>query len=114
MARKENYISWPKMAFAAVLMIGLFVVLMVREQDKLTQLQAQDASLQMEMRLMEGTQDALLAQLQRVGSDGYVENEARNTYGFIKEGEIVFAFQHPDMLNGYTQEEYQIIMEELR
>ena len=56
----------------------------------------------------------LLLQLQRVGSEGYVENEAREKYEFIRQGEIVFAFENPDVLKGYTQEEYQIIMDEMR
>ena len=51
---------------------------------------------------------------QRVGSDGDVENAARENYGFIRNGEIVFAFENPELLRGYTEEEYQTIMDEMR
>ena len=47
------------------------------------------------------------------GSGSYVENEAREL-GYIREGEIIFAFSDPDALKGYTEEEYQIILEEMR
>ena len=56
----------------------------------------------------------LQLQLQRVGSEGYVENEAREKYDFIRQGEIIFAFDNPELLRGYTEEEYQIIMDEMR
>ena len=32
----------------------------------------------------------------------------------IKQGEIVFAFENPELLRGYTEEEYQTIMDEMR
>lgn len=49
-----------------------------------------------------------------MGSEGYVENAARENYGFIRNGEIVFAFENPELLRGYTEEEYQTIMDEMR
>ena len=70
--------------------------------------------LQYSVSVMEMEYADLLLQLQRVGSEGYVENAAREEYGFIKQGEIVFAFENPDALKGYTEEEYQIIMDEMR
>ena len=43
-----------------------------------------------------------------------MENEAREKYDFIRQGEIIFAFDNPELLRGYTEEEYQIIMDEMR
>ena len=47
-----------------------------------------------------------------MGTDSYVENEAREKYGYIQEGEICFEFTNPEVLNNYTREEWQIIVDE--
>ena len=72
------------------------------------------ASLQLKVNVMEMNYADLQLELQRVGSEGYVENAARENYGFIRNGEIVFAFENPELLRGYTEEEYQTIMDEMR
>ena len=33
---------------------------------------------------------------------------------FIRSGEIIFAFENPDLLKGYTEAEYQTILNEMR
>ncbi len=114
MGRRSKYVTWPQLAAIAVLLLGIFAVLMAREQDKLAQLQAQHAAMESEVVLMEGNYAELAQQLDRVGTDGHVENAARQTFGYVKEGEIIFAFRYPEMLDGYTQEEYQYIIEEMR
>ena len=84
--RDRRYISWRGMALGAALLLILFFTALFWVRSELA----------------------------RVGSEGYVENAAREEYGFIKQGEIVFAFENPDALKGYTEEEYQIIMDEMR
>jgi hypothetical protein len=76
--------------------------------------EAQYARQQAQIVDMELNLTTLKNDLARVGTDGYVENEAREKLDFIREGEIVFAFENPDALKGYTEEEYQIIMDEMR
>ena len=83
-------------------------------QADIAKLQAQDATLQLKVNVMEMNYADLQLELQRVGSEGYVENAARENYGFIRNGEIVFAFENPELLRGYTEEEYQTIMDEMR
>ena len=112
--RDRRYISWRGMALASVLLLVAFVVALKWVRTDIDRLQAQDTSLQLKVSVMEMDYADLQLELQRVGSEGYVENEARENYGFIRDGEIVFAFADPDMLKGYTEEEYQIIMDEMR
>ncbi len=112
--RDRRYFSWGFMALIAVLMIAGFCAAMVWVRQDIERLQAQDATLQMRVNVMDMEYADLALELQRVGSEGYVENEARENYGFIRQGEIIFAFEDPDVLKGYTEEEYQIIMDELR
>lgn len=112
--RDRRYISWRGMALAAALMLIVFVVSLHEVQGDISRLQAQDTTLQYKMNLLEMDYADLQQELERVGSDGYVENEAREHYGFIRTGEIVFAFRDPELLKGYTEEECQIIMDEMR
>ena len=112
--RDRRYISWGGMALGTVLLLVLFGVSMHWVRDEIKQLQVQDNTLQLKVNTMEMDYADLLLNLQRVGSDGYVENIARNVLYYIREGEIVFAFEDPDSLKGYTEAEYQIIMDELR
>ncbi len=112
--RDRSYIGWPLMALIGVLLVILFAVLMHWVRSDMAALQAQDTTLQLKVNVMEMDFADLQQQLKRVGSEGYVENEAREHYGFIRKGEIVFAFEDPDLLRGYTEEEYQIIMDEMR
>ncbi len=111
--RDRHYISWPLMVISAVLLLTLFVSAMVWLRKDTAALQAQDNTLQLQVSVLEMSYADLQAQLKRVGSEGYVENAAREQ-GFIRRGEIVFAFEDPDMLRGYTEEEYRIIMDEMR
>lgn len=112
--RDRRYISWGGMALGAVLLLVLFGVSMHWVRGEITKLEAQNNTLQMQVSLMEMDYADLLLDLQRVGSDGYVENIARNKLDYIRQGEIVFAFENPDALKGYTEEECQIIMDEMR
>ena len=112
--RDRRYISWKGMALASVLLVALFCVSLYWVQADIAKLQAQDATLQLKVNVMEMNYADLQLELQRVGSEGYVENAARENYGFIRNGEIVFAFENPELLRGYTEEEYQTIMDEMR
>ena len=112
--RDRRYISWRGMALLSMLVVVLFCVSLHWVRQDIARLEAQDATLQLKVNVMEMDYADLQLELQRVGSEGYVENAARENYGFIRSGEIVFAFEDPEKLKGYTEEEYQIIMDEMR
>ncbi len=108
----RKVISWRGMAFIAVAMLAVFAVLMWTNRSKLTALRAQEEALAATLVNMEMDYNDLRDELERVGSDGYVENVAREEYEYIKEGELCFAFTNPKKLQDYTEEEWQVIMEE--
>lgn len=112
--RGRRYFSWTFMIIMAMLMIILFSGAMLWVNADIEKLQARDEELRLSNQKKNIDYEDLVLQLNRMGSDGYVENEAREKYDFIREGEIVFAFEDPEALKGYTQEEYQIIMDEMR
>ena len=112
--RDRRYISWRGMALGAALLLILFFTALFWVRSDIDRLQAEDTTLQLKVNMLEMDFADLQLALARVGSEGYVENEARENYGFIRNGEIVFAFENPELLRGYTEEEYQTIMDEMR
>ncbi|MBQ8556819.1 MAG: septum formation initiator family protein [Clostridia bacterium] len=112
MDRDRKIISWRLLALMLAVLLVIFGVMMHMSQKELASLRAQDAALQMQLSSMEMTYSDLKAELRWVGSDSYVENEAREKYDFIKEGELCFEVTNPQALDGYTQEEWQIILDE--
>lgn len=114
MARRSGYLGWRWIALIATVIVAVFIVALAAVRSNLHELKAQEATLSLQMQLLEADYESLADELERVGTDSYVENTARETYGFIRDGEIVFAFQNPEKLSGYTEEEYRIILEEMR
>lgn len=114
MDRDRKVISWPLLAVIVVVIFVAFFVLMNRRSTFRSRLQETHARQEAEINSLSEGLASLNIQLQRMGTDGFVENEAREKYDFIKQGEIRFVFTNPDALSDYTQEEMQIIMEEMR
>lgn len=108
----RKVISWRGMAvisaaFLVVFGIALFGVLSSRHAMYRQYQDQQSQIVDMELNVSE-----LKAELARVGTDGYVENAAREKYEYIKDGEIRFKFSDPQKLQNYTEEEWQIIVDE--
>ncbi len=108
----RKVISWRgmaviTMAFLVVFGIALFGVLSSRHAMQQQFQQQQSQIVDMELNVSE-----LKSELARVGTDGYVENEAREKYDYIKSGEMRFEFSDPQKLQNYTEDEWQIIVDE--
>ena len=117
MARKDrsrHYFSWPVLAFIAVVMFAVFFIVLHQVRSRTQQLETQAESLRVTISARENELSDLEKELQRVDSEGHIENVAREEYDFIRKGEIIFRFNDPKKLEGYTIEEYQFIMDEMR
>lgn len=112
MDRDRKVVSWRMLALITLLMVICFAVLWHMGGRYLAELQAESATLQADLNRLEVTYAQLQSELRRVGTDSYVENEAREKYDFIKAGEICFEFTNPDKLKDYTAEEWQVILDE--
>lgn len=110
----RKIIRWPVLALAAVVLLIGFFFLMGQTQGEIDRLLAQEAELVAQRDKLDDVYAELKAQLRLVGSDGFVETEARKNYEFINQGEVCFEFTNADLLDNYTEEEVQIIMEEKR
>ena len=95
------------MAFLVVFGIAMFGILSSRRAMEKQYQEQQSRIVDMEMNVSE-----LKNELARVGTDGYVENQAREDYSYTRDGELLFEFSDPGRLDNYTEEEWDVIMDE--
>ena len=117
MARKDqsrHYFSWPVLAFLLVAALTVFFIVLHQVHGRTRQLEFQADALRMSVSAKEAELAELQQELLRIDSDGHIENVARQEHDFIRKGEILFKFNDPSKLEGYTTEEYQFIMDEMR
>lgn len=110
MGRKT--ITWRGMIFITAAMLLLFAVGMVRVVGQRRDMESLYDERQAKIVVREQEVSALKNELARVGTDGYVENEARGRYEYVRDGELRFEFADPGKLSHYTEAEWNIIMEE--
>ena len=49
-------------------------------------------------------------ELTYVATDAYIEETARNEFGYVRDGEIHFHFASMDVLRGYTEAEWNALL----
>ena len=109
---RGKFITWRGMIFIAGTFLVIFAVLLSGVLISRRGMEAQYAQQQAVIVVMEQEVAALRNELARVGSDGYVEIEARTRYDYVRNGEIRFEFSDPALLDNYTMQEWEVIMDE--
>jgi len=108
----RKVITWRGMVVISAVFLLAFGCVMYGSLSSRSAMEAQYAKQQETIVQMQQEVSELKSELARVGTDGYVENEARERYDYIMDGEMRFEFSDPDKLENYTEEEWQIIMDE--
>ena len=108
----RRVISWKGMAVITAAILLFFGCILYGILSSRSAMEAQARSRQEQIVVMEQSVAGLKAELARVGTDGYVENEAREKYDYVKTGEMRFEFKDPGKLQNYTEDEWQIILDE--
>lgn len=117
MARKDRsrrYLTWPQLIVLGVLLLAALLFLWNHVRQDTDRVEAEYEALRMTISDKQADLSALELQLKRVSSDEYAENIAREKFDYIRKGEIVFEFDNPQLLQNYTEEEAQFILEEMR
>ena len=106
-------IRWRAMAVVCAVLVAAFGWAFWRNAQDLADVQARESSLQATFARLQKSQLELTTELAQVGSSSYIESRARTDYAFLKPGEIRFEVVNPGALEGYTEEELRILMQEL-
>lgn len=108
---ENRVMPWKGVFFFAGIIFVLFAVLLVGILNKHQDMEKKYLEQQAGIVTMARQVATLRTELERVGTDGYVENEARSRYGYVRDGEIRFEFSDPDKLSYYTLEEWDIVVD---
>ncbi|MGN0778761.1 MAG: septum formation initiator family protein [Aristaeellaceae bacterium] len=106
-------IRWQAMAVACVLIVALFAAGLWSNARDLRTAQERETAMQEELTHLQEIELELSAELEKVGTASYIEARAREDYAFLKPGELRFEVINPKVLEGYTREELQILMDEI-
>ena len=108
----RKVITWRGMIVISAVFLLIFGISMYGILSSRSAMEAQFERQQAEILQMEKTVSELKNDLARVGTDSYVENEARERYDYVMKDEMLFAFSDPAKLENYTEEEWRIVVEE--
>jgi cell division protein FtsB len=111
---KRWQITWPVVIATALMLLGLLVYGLTLNSAHRRALNEQEASLQQRLSRKEEIQLSLAQQVEDIGSKSYIERHARSDYAYLKPGEMRFEVVNAEVLDNYTQEEWQVILNELQ
>ena len=106
-------VRWEAMAVFCVLIVAVFGFVFHANSVDMKTARQQEAALQQTLNRLQNDQLELTGQIKQVGTNSYIETRAREDYAFLKPGELRFEIINPEVLEGYTKEELQILMDEM-
>ena len=109
----RKVMNWKGFLLLSALMLTAFFVLYLVLENTKSEIQLEENTKNVALTNLQAENRALLAELETVGTNAYIENSARTNYNFVQKGEIRFEITNPEALYAYTAEEIQILMEEL-
>ena len=107
-------VRWNRIVLLCAVVLIAFLIGRSQLASSLEEVRAREASLQVSLTRLQRTQSGLQADLELVGTSGYIETRARTDYSFLKPGELRFEIVNPDCLEGYTEAEMKILMQEIQ
>ena len=110
---KTMQFSWPMVFIMLALILGAFVGGMKLNQQDGRRLRERESTLQYNLSRRETSMLELQQELDNVGSNAYIETRARAEYHYLKPGELRFEVVNADQLDSYTEEEWQIVLDEM-
>ncbi len=93
--------------------VVVFLVLHIMLQNSLSKKTEKEKDLEVTLTRLEETNRGLKNQLERVGTEEYIVSSAIQDYSFMNKKDIKFEFDNPEALYAYSEQEIQILMDEL-
>lgn len=109
---KLKRISWYVMVPVVLAVLVLFTVQYIRSEGRMNQYVKQTADMKEQLSSAEQSEATLRAKLANVSDPNTVDAATRAAYDFIKPGELRFEIENSDLLDNYTKQEWQILMDE--
>ena len=101
--------------FAVVLgtILVVFLVLHVFLRSDLHRKSEKENELRLTLSRLEAENNALLEQMDMVGTEDFIVQSAIRDYSYVNRDDIRFEFTNPEALEAYSEAELQILVEEM-
>ena len=109
----QKPVRWSLLTLVCAVMLIAFFSYRNWIHEEIGELEQQTAALTVTLSRMRAETTELEEAIERVGTDADIEEKARAQYGFMKDGELRFEVNNPEMLDAYTEEEKLILSQEL-
>lgn len=110
----RKLVHWKAVVILLAALGIIFYVVMAQSRQRLDALSTRNEQLQQQYAALDQENRDLRDQLKYVATDAYVEETARNEFGYVRDGEIHFHFASIDVLKGYTESEWNALLDEFR
>lgn len=104
-------VSWFVIGPAVLLAIAFCMWMYSKDSRALTDLTAEELRLRMVITQNQQQEQSLRIRIDSVGTSAQLETEARKQ-DFMKPGEMRFEVANPELLDKYTESEWEILMAE--
>ncbi len=111
---QHRSVQWRSVVILFLALGIIFYVVMSQTKQQLASLQTRSEQLQATYASLDQENKELQSELKYVSTDTYVEEAARSELGYVRNGEIQFHFASIDVLKGYTESEWNALLEEFR
>lgn len=109
----DKRMNWQGFLALTAIIVTAFIVGMMLIGNQLDRNREKSTALQLALNHAYEGNSELMAELELVGTTGFIETSARRDLNYIKPGELRFEFVNPEALYAYTAEELEILMEEM-
>lgn len=110
----RRLVRWKAVVILLVVLGIIFYVVMAQSRQRLDALSTRNEQLQQQYAALDQKNRDLREELTYVATDAYIEETARNEVGYVRDGEIHFHFASMDVLRGYTEAEWNALLDEFR
>ena len=101
-------VSWFRIVLLGLAVMAVFLWVNQAISRRTGEMEEMETELRVELSELQEDTSRLRSSIAQVGTENYIENEARSRYGFIKTGELRYAFTNPEALDDLTDAEYAI------
>ena len=95
------------------LILAVFLFLHLLMKGDLSRKAEQEETLRAALAELQEEEKDLKNQLSIVGTEDYIVSSAMENYSYVKKDDIRFEFSNPEALYTYTEEELQILVDEI-
>ena len=95
------------------IMLLIFLILHSVLKSTVDEKAEKEKALRVQLTQLEEEYNRLNKQLNVVGTDEYIMSSAVRDYSYVKKDAIRFEFTNPEALYAYSEEELQILMDEM-